>query len=200
MKKTLVVLALCLLGAAGAFADLALGINGALYMDDVELEAADGPSIAEAFRNGEGIYYGLMAEFMGKHMGLGLQFMGSWYTSAWGDPLRDLDANVYLSAHVLGSRFVIDPMIDAGLGYISKDFSDQALDDDPDNPIAATAYWYLGAGVGVNIWRLGIYTKFMWHFPVGQVIGTSGWGDEYPIAEFGLKPYKILIGAKFILG
>ena len=34
MKKILVVSVLCLLGAAGAFADLALGINGALYMDD----------------------------------------------------------------------------------------------------------------------------------------------------------------------
>src|SRR4030042_1222465 len=118
MKKTLLVLVLCLLGAAGAFADLALGINGALYMDDAELEAADGPSIAEAFRNGEGIYYGLMAEFMGKHMGLGLQFMGSRYMTGIGDAMFDLDTNLYLSAHVLGSRFIIDPTIDAGLGSI----------------------------------------------------------------------------------
>ena len=200
MKKILVVAVLCLLGATGAFADWALGINGALYMDDAELEAANGPSIGDAFRSGEGIYWGLMAELMGKHMGLGLQFMGSRYMSAWDDQLLDLDINLYLSAHVLGSRFIIDPTVDAGLGYISKDWADRDLDDDPDNPIAATAYWYLGAGVGVNIWRLGIYTKFMWHFPMGQVMGTSGWGDEYPIEEFGLKPYKILLGAKFILG
>jgi hypothetical protein len=53
--------------------------------------------------------------------------------------------------------------------------------------------------VGVNIWRLGIYTKFMWHFPMGAVEGT-GDGGTYPIEEFGLKPYKILLGAKFILG
>ena len=199
MKKILVVLALCVLGAAGAFAELALGLNGALYMDDAELEAASGPSVAEAFRNGEGIYYGLMAEFMGKHMGLGLQGMASWYTSAWGDVLRDLDGNIYLSAHVLGSRFIIDPMVDLGLGYISKDWAESDLDDDPDNPIAATAYWYLGAGVGVNIWRLGIYTKFMWHFPMGAVQGTGDLSG-YPIEEFGLKPYKIMLGAKFILG
>jgi hypothetical protein len=91
-------------------------------------------------------------------------------------------------------------MVDVGLGYISKDYADKDnLDDDPDNPIAATAYWYLGAGVGVNIWRLGIYSKFMWHFPIGQVMGT---GDltGIPIEEFGLKPYKIMIGAKIILG
>jgi len=199
MKKILVVSVLCLLGAAGAFADLALGLNGALYMDDAQLEAATGRSIAEAFQDGEGIYYGLMAEFMGKHLGLGLQFMGSWYVSAFNDALRDIDANLYLSAHMLGSRFVVDPTIDAGLGYIWKDWADRSLDDDPDNPIAATAYGYLGAGVGVNIWRLGIYSKFIWHFPIGQVMGTGDLSG-YPIEEFGLKPYKILIGAKFILG
>ena len=199
MKKILVVLALCVLGAAGAFAELALGLNGALYMDDAALETATGRSVAEAFQNGEGIYYGLMAELMGKHMGLGLQFMGSVYDSAFSAQLLDLDTNLYLSAHVLGSRFIVDPTLDAGLGYISKDWADSDLDDDPDNPIAATAYWYLGAGVGVNIWRLGIYTKFMWHFPMGAVQG-SGYLSDTELEAFGLKPYKILIGAKFILG
>jgi hypothetical protein len=100
---------------------------------------------------------------------------------------------------VLGSRFVIDPTIDAGLGYISKDWADESLDDDPDNPIAATAYGYLGAGVGVNIWRLGIYSKFIWHFPMGPVQG-SGYLSDTDLEAFGLKPYKILVGAKFILG
>jgi hypothetical protein len=199
MKKMPVVLVLCLLGAAGAFADVALGLNGALYMDDAELEAATGRSVADAFRNGEGIYYGLMAEFMGKHLGLGLQFMGSWYVSYFDEVLRDIDANIYLSAHVLGSRFVIDPTVDAGLGYIWKDWADNDLDDDPDNPIAATAYGYLGAGVGVNIWRLGIYSKFIWHFPMGAVQG-SGYLSGTELEAFGLKPYKILIGAKVILG
>ena len=171
MKKLLVVLVLCTLGAAGAFADLALGLNGALYIDDpADYTAGD---VWSAFHNGEGIYYGLMAELMGKNLGLGLQFMGSKYTSAFGDQLLDLDTNLYLSAHVLGSRAVLDPMLDAGLGYISKDWAKKSLDDDPDNPIAATAYWFLGAGVGLNVWRLGFYGKFMWHFPMGAVQGTG---------------------------
>jgi hypothetical protein len=198
-KKIFVVLVLATLAAAGAFADLALGLNGALYMDDAALEAATGRSVAEAFQDGEGIYYGLMAEFMGKHLGLGLQFMGSWYTSAWGDALRDLDTNLYLSYHILGSRFVVDPMLDAGLGYVSKDWADRSLDDDLDNPIAATVYGYLGAGVGVNIWRLGLYSKFIWHFPMGAVQG-SGYLSGTELEAFGLKPYKILVGAKIILG
>ena len=197
MKKILVVAGLCLLGAAGAFADLALGINGALYLDDPSLYTAG--DIGEAFRNGEGIYYGLMAEFMGKHMGLGLQFMGSRYMTGIGDAMFDLDTNLYLSAHVLGSRFIIDPTIDAGLGYIFKDWADRDLDDDLDNPIAATAYGYLGAGVGVNIWRLGLYSKFIWHFPMGPLQGSGG-GGTYTLEEFGLRNYKILLGAKIILG
>jgi hypothetical protein len=198
MKKTTIVLVLCLLGAAGAFADFALGLNGALYLDNPELYTAG--DIASAFRNGEGIYYGLMGEFMWKRVGLGLQFMGSCYETAIGDRMRDLDTNLYLSWHVLGSRFVIDPMLDAGLGYIFKDWADRSLDDDLSNPIAATAYGYLGAGVGVNIWRIGVYSKFIWHFPMGPLQGTGATGDGYTIEEFGLRHYKILLGAKFIFG
>ncbi len=197
MKKTIMVLALCLLGAAGAFADFALGLNGALYLDNPALYTAG--DIARAFRNGEGIYYGLMGEFMTKHVGLGLQFMGSRYMTAIGDPMLDLDTNLYLSWHLLGSRFVVDPMLDAGLGYIFKDWAVRSQDDDPSNPIAATAYGYLGAGVGVNIWRLGLYSKFIWHFPMGALHGSGG-GVTYTIEEFGLRRYKVLIGAKFIFG
>ncbi len=197
MKKTTVVLVLCLLGAAGAFANFALGLNGALYLDNPSYYTAG--DIAAAFRKGEGIYYGLMAEYLWKHMGLGLQFMGSCYDTAIGDRMRDLDTNIYVSAHVLGSRFFIDPMVDAGLGYIFKDWANRSLDDDPNNPIAATVYGYLGAGVGVNIWRLGLYSKFIWHFPMGALQGSGG-GVTYTIQEFGLRHYKILIGAKVILG
>jgi len=198
MKKILVVLVLATLAAAGAFADLALGLNGALYIDNPEDYGVG--DVGAAFQKGEGIYYGLMAELMGKYMGLGLQFMGSKYESAFFEQLLDLDTNIYLAGHILGSRFVVDPSVEAGLGYIAKDYADDAADDDPNNPITATKYWYLGAGVGVNIWRLGIYTKFMWHFPMGGVEGTGGTGDVYPIEAFGLKPYKIILGAKFILG
>ncbi len=47
MKKISIVLALVMLAAAGAFADFAVGLNGALYMDDAELESATGRTIAD---------------------------------------------------------------------------------------------------------------------------------------------------------
>jgi hypothetical protein len=198
-KKILIVLVLSLLAAGGAFADFALGLNTALYMDDAELQAATGRSIGQAFAHGEGIYYGLLAEFLTKYMGLGFSFMGSRYMSAFDAAMRDLDLNGYVAAHVLGSRFVIDPSVEAGLGWIQKDYAYSADDDDPNNPISATWYWYLGGGLELNIWRLGIFTKFIYHFPIGPVFGT---GDLYgiPIEPFALKPYKIVLGVKFIFG
>jgi hypothetical protein len=198
MKKILIALVLALLAAGGAFADFAIGVNGALYMGSEELQAATGQSIGEAFLSGEGIYYGLMAEFLGKYMGLGGAFMGSKYMSATLGPMYDLDLNAYIAAHVLGSRFVIDPSVEAGLGWIQKDKT-PANDDDPDNPLAATFYWYLGGGLELNIWRLGIFTKFIYHFPLGPAWG-AGDLSGIPLEPFALKPYKIIIGVKFIFG
>jgi hypothetical protein len=196
-KRTWLVLVLMVAAAAGAFADFGLGLIGSLYMDDVEWEAASGRSIADAFRDGEGIYYGLMGEFMGPRVGLGLSVLASVYESAWGDELVDADLNAYLVGHVLGSRTVLDPMVEVGLGYIAKDYADSDFDDDPDNPIAATKYWFLGAGLGVNLGPVGFYTKFDYHLPLGAVQGT---GDlfGYDIEAFGLKPYKVVIGAKLL--
>ena len=198
MKKILVVAVLCLLGATGAFADWALGINGALYLDDAEWQAATGRSIAEAFRSGEGIYYGLMAEFMGKHMGFGVEFMSSFYNSYFDVPMYDIDTNMYLAAHFLGSRFIIDPTLEVGLGAIWSDYQG-GFDDDPDNPVSGTIYWDVGAGVGLNIWRLGIYTKFIYHFPIRPMQGSGPLYGE-TLEAFPLPPYKILLGAKIILG
>jgi len=199
MKKILVVAVLCLLGATGAFADWALGINGALYMSDADVQAATGQSIGEAFRNGEGIYYGLMAEFMGKHMGLGLAYMASFYDSYLDFPMYDMDVNINLVGHLLGSRFIIDPTVEAGLGAIWTDYAAQEFDDDPDNPLAGTVYWDLGLGVGINVWRLGVYTKFIYHFPIRPMNGSGPLQGEQ-LEAFDLKPYKILLGAKIILG
>jgi hypothetical protein len=169
-----------------------------LYMDDAEWHAATGRSIAAAFRSGEGAYWGLMGELMGKHMGLGGEFMLSFYNSYFDVPMYDIDANMYLAAHVLGSRFIVDPTLEVGLGAIWSDYQG-GFDDDLDNPVSGTVYWDLGAGVGLNIWRLGFYTKFIYHMPIRAMRGSGPlYGED--LEAFPLPPYKILIGTKIILG
>jgi len=199
VKKTiLIVLVLGLLAAAGAFAELALGLNGALYIDDPSGYTVG--DVGAAFQKGEGIYYGPLAELLGKRMGLGLSFMFSRYTSSFDILMQDTDLNLYLDGHILGSRFLIDPMVEAGLGWIQKDYANETEDDDPDNPITATKYWFLGGGLGLNIWRLGVFAKFIYHFPMGpvQMTDPSGTLTGINLEAFGLKPYKIVLGAKFI--
>ncbi len=198
-KKMLIVLVLSLLVAGGAFADFALGLQGALYIGTAELQQETFGSVASAFAHGDGIYYGPMIEFLSKYWGVGGSFMFSRYLSSFNAALWDWDANVYLGVHFLGSRFVFDPSIEAGLGYIQKDYFYRWQDDDPNNPLAATWYWYLGGGLELNVWRLGIYSKFIYHFPLGPAWGG---GDlmGIPLEPFALKPYKIILGVKFMFG
>jgi hypothetical protein len=206
MKKTLaLVLILTIVAAAGAFADFGLGLVGALYMDDSEWEEASGHSIAQAFRNGEGIYYGLMGEFMGNKWSLGAAYMASFYKAIFDPtiPMVDMDLNLYLGGHFLGTRSILDPFLEGGLGYIFKDYADKQYDDDPDNPITRTVYWYLGGGLGVNLGPVGLFGKFVYHIPFqhqpsGYVKDEYGTSTEITLEEYALKPYKIVLGAKIM--
>jgi hypothetical protein len=210
MKKTIVVvLILAVVAAAGAFADFGLGLIGSLYMDKAEFADATYGSVADAFRQGEGIYYGLMGEFMGKKWSLGGAYMASFYR-AWFDstiPMMDMDLNLYLGGHFLGTRSILDPSLEGGLGYIFKDYADKKYDDDPDNPLTRTLYWYLGAGLGVNLGPVGVFGKFIYHIPFrSQPPGTIEYYDELgflhtttiDLEDFALKPYKIVLGAKIM--
>ena len=206
-KKTIiVVLILAVVGAAGAFADVGIGVIGALYMDDAEWASATGYTVSQAFRHGEGVYYGLMGEFMGKNVSLGGAYMASFYNAIFDPtiPMVDMDMNLYLGGHFLGTRKVLDPFVEAGLGYIFKDYANEAYDDDPDNPITRTAYWYLGAGLGANLGPVGLFGKFIYHIPfarqpVGYVYDpVSGMDTPILLEDFALKPYKIVLGAKIM--
>lgn len=201
MRKTIsLVLGLVLLAAAGAFADFSVGLNGSLYMSEEALDGSSPSSIADRFQRGEGIYYGLMAELLGRNIGLAGSYMASFYDSAWGEELMNMDMNLALEGHLFGSRRILDPLIGVGLGYIFTDWADSELDDDEDNPIAALYYWYLDAGLGVNLGPVGIFAKFLYHFRIGPPEGQGALEGitltEYNEGQGGLEPYKIVIGAK----
>ncbi len=202
MRKTVIILmVLGLVAAAGAFADLSLGLNGAVYMDDAALQNTTGVSLSQQFQSGDGVYYGLMAEILGRKIGLAGSYLASFYTSdVTGYEMVNMDLNLALDAHLLGSRTIIDPIIGVGLGYIAKDFANEADDQDPDNPLTATAYWFLEGGLGLNFGPLGIFGKFLYHLPLGDgtVSGQGGLSDT-ELEAYALQPYKIEIGAKVML-
>jgi len=119
-------------------------------------------------------------------------------------PMVDMDMNLYLGGHFLGTRSVLDPFVEAGLGYVFKDYADDMYDDDPDNPITRTAYWYLGAGLGANLGPVGFFGKFIYHIPFARqpagyvydpILGTD---TAISLEDYALKPYKIVLGGKIM--
>jgi hypothetical protein len=119
-----------------------------------------------------------------------------------------MDLNLYFSYHLIKATSVIDPFGEIGVGYIFKDYVDSQYDDDPDNPLTASTYWFAGGGLGVNLGFIGVFAKFNYLIPFpGAIKAESTIYDSYgnpvdvtwDIEEFALKPYRIVIGAKLIL-
>jgi len=206
-KKILITILLITLTASGVFAlNLSLGLNGALYMDDGEYNGWD--DRFEAFQEGERIYYGLMIEILGDQVGIGGNFFSSIYESSFGMEMIDMDLNLALSYHLLGSTFFLDPFGEIGIGYISKDYTDDDIADiDGDMPVTAMGYWFAGLGAGLNLGAIGFYGKFLYHFNLGAPAVEDEFYDkdgqavtvEYTLEEYALKPYKFVLGAKLIL-
>jgi len=210
-KKILILVVLITFAASGAFAlNLSLGLNGALYMDDNEYPTWKDKT--DAFKKGDGVYYGLMAEILGDEYGLIANYYASVYQASFGPEMIDMDLNLGLSYHLFGTTAFFDPFGELGIGYIFKDYTDPTLADfDGDLPVSAMSYWYAGVGAGINLGEsIGVFTKFHYHFKLGPptveeefyyldefgnpVIATV----EYEVEEFALKSYKFVLGAKLI--
>jgi len=203
MKKIAILMVLGVFIVTGAFAELAIGVNGALYMDDSELDTATYDSLADQFQAGEGVFYGGFVEILGRKAGLGAAFNASFYPAPWDGvtEMVDMDLNVYLSYHLFKATSFIDPFGEIGLGYISMDYANEEEDWDTENPLTASTYWYAGAGLGVNLGFIGVFAKFIYHFEIPgavTVYDDSGY-VSYDLEEYALKPYKVMIGAKLIL-
>ena len=211
-KRLIAALAICLVAAGGAFAQIGLGVNAALYSDT-------GMSLSEfgsRLHKGEGVFYGPFIELAMGKTALGLSGNFSFYDEDWslaGDgsypiPMMDFDLTLYLQGHFLGYKSLLDPFLELGLGVMGKDFADADYDPDTNNPIMATSYAQLGGGLGVNFGPVGIFLKGLYLFPFGSVDATYEYKDPntgskatytYPLAEYPLKRLKLILGAKIIL-
>ena len=208
LKKTILVLAIFTFVATGAFGQIVLGISGVQYYQ----EDANGnlPSLSEAwgdFKDGTGVYGGIFAELILGNTGLGLSFNQQTYEDLV-DPVLDMwnyDVNLSLSHHIFGGRAFIDPFLQAGVGLFAYDYKNKeevkALyypDLVIDDPLAGSAYFDFGLGLGVNFGSLGIFFKAMWNVQSQDPL-YSQTEAGYEIYPLPVMPFKWVFGAKLIL-
>ena len=197
-KKFLAALALVAAVGSGAFAQLAIGASGAIYADSFD----SAESIAERFQRGEGIFWGPFIELGLDKFALGFSANFSKYQEdfGWGTlyAMMDMDYTFYVQGHPLGYKFIIDPFVEAGGGYMAKDYANEAQDPDPDNPLTKTGYFQLGGGLGVNLGALGIFAKFDYLFPGQSSTATLPDGSSYSLEKYPMNKMKFMLGAKII--
>ena len=229
MKKLLVALLLVAVIASGAFAQLMIGVSGALHMD--QFSATE---IKNSFQTGDGVFYGGQIEIAGKHLGLGFTANVSSYTVATyvqaydsnGAPVglpvyqpamkfMDYDMTLYLSYHLFGARAFLDPFGEFGGGILATGFAD-AADSTLYRPydgsfFTASYYWYGALGLGINLGPIGIFGKFAVNYPIKSSFqanwkGTNVKTDLYPYGyDWFLYPngylpkFRFTAGVKLIL-
>ena len=207
MKKFGIALLFAVLLSSGAFAQLMIGVSGALHMDS----QLSGSEIKDRFNKGDGIFYGGSIEIAGKHLGLGVTlnvsnydlyfdgipslgyYNGQSYTVASGLlSMRDYDITVYLSYHLFGARKFLDPFGEFGGGLLATGF-DKSSDNDAYNPydsafFMAKYYWYAGLGLGLNLGIIGVSAKVSYNYPLSTKYKTN-LKSELGGAEADLTPY-----------
>lgn len=211
-KRLIAVLAILTVAAAGAFAQIGLGLNAAIYSDT----GMDAGEFRDRLQNGEGVFYGPFIELAFRQSALGLSGNFSFYDEDWSFdqsgsfmvPMVDFDLTLYAQGHLIKYRAVLDPFLEIGLGVMGKEFADESYDPDTDNPLMAKTYVQAGGGLGINLGGLGIFIKGLYLFPFGDPLEVSydyidpvtGPGTyTYPLSEYPLKRFKLIAGAKIIL-
>jgi hypothetical protein len=215
-KKLIIALALVAVLSGGAFAQLTLGVTGALHMDQ-QMSAQE---ISDAFNGNGNIYYGFLAEIIGKHIGLGASVNVSNPTLDSVVPTINYDANFYLSYHLFGGRAFLDPFGEFGFGVFASDYqnsSDRPTDPlgNPagTSPISASPYWYGALGAGINLGPIGVFGKFAYNMVIQRHLTDSetkteipffgnytydSATDTYSVVQY-VPQYRFTIGAKLIL-
>ncbi len=239
MKRFVIAVLFAVILTSAAFGQLILGISGNLYY--MEDEEGDLPSISDAFEHfqeGYGVFGGVFVEIVGNKTGLGLSMNFSDPVAGYDDYLQtyseslaqqSVDVNVYLSHHLFGGRALIDPFLNLGIGVMMHTYADpdnawlyynpMANDPEPyygqyidiDDPLAASLYWDIGFGLGVNLGAIGIFAKASFNGIISDLLtgtydeGADNYfdggipGEEYIIPSFDPMPFKWTFGAKLIL-
>ena len=217
MKKLTVILIMFAIVSTSLFAQgLGFGLSvNQYYMED---DNGDLPTLSEAwddFKEGNGRYWGGFGELMGRNYALWLSFNfmidradpAYWedvmlYDDASAFDMWNYDVNLYLAYHFFGTKSILDPFVQAGFGvwvydYMNKD----ALRDEgetwvTDDPLMGSAYFDLGAGLGINLGGFGVFFKAMYNFQLDEPL----YGEEdQTIFELPVMPLKWTFGAKMLI-
>jgi hypothetical protein len=207
MKKIMAALLFAAVLGSGAFAQLMVGVSGALHMDE-KLSASE---IRDRFQKGDGIFYGPTFEIAGRHLGVGLtgnvsSYERDVYVQAWDQSglsftgpvlhqimqFTDYDLTLYLSYHLFGGHAFLDPFGEFGGGVLATGFKNDA-DTQTYNPyqgdfFAASYYWYAALGLGVNLGPIGLYGKFSFNYPLKTKFQDTLRGDTSD-TKYDLNPY-----------
>lgn len=195
-RKFFAVLVLAALVAAGASAQLVIGVSGALPMDTND---ASYQQVADQFKSGQGVFYGAYAEVIMHRVGIGFSVNTMTMYDYYFDLLMDIiDADLYVSYHLFGGRALLDPFAELGYGVIGSQW------DTGTDWVDASYYWYAALGLGVNLGPVGVSAKFAYNYQMNK---TPELADGSPAPAFGyylfgyqyLPPYRVTIAAKLIL-
>jgi hypothetical protein len=215
MKKIFLALAMVMIVTTGAFSQVSLGVSVAQYSEGAiplleAWENVTGDSDVEAM-----LFWGGFGEIAFGKLGFGLSF-NVWDLQDNDVPELDTwlyDANIYAINHLFGARAFIDPFIQVGFGIYAFDQKNSEFKSDyltsmsggPEDPIAGSGYWDVGAGLGLNIGSIGIFVRGMYTFLLDGYLEGTNWDgnpyDIYPI-DFVIDQwgnFKWTFGAKLIL-
>jgi hypothetical protein len=184
-KKLFVFVAFVALVGGGAFAQLAIGVTGALHMDQ-QMSASE---VANAYQKGDNILYGGFIEILGKHVGGGISAnFTAPYSTNGGVNLMDYDADLYLSYHIFKATSFIDPFLEGGVGLMATTYQNKsdAASGTPD-PIAASPYYYGALGLGVNLGHsIGVFGKLAYNIQIARHLTyTDSNGDTQDTPYYG---------------
>jgi hypothetical protein len=196
-KKLFVLVALIALVSGGVFAQLALGVTGALPMN----QQYGASEIANDFKTGNNIYYGGFLELLGKHIGFGVSANFS-PVKGYSPELLSWDGDLYLSYHLFRATGFLDPFLEVGGGLFALSY----YNDTPagqSSLLAASPYWYGALGLGINLGHhLGIFGKFAYNMAINSQFDGKPFYYYYDSNSnkiSDIPEYRFTLGLKIIL-
>jgi hypothetical protein len=190
MKAIALALALSCLALSG-FSQTRVDITAVLTKDFI-----DSPSLDQAASalGGQQLLVGLGWEVVMDHIGIGGSYAVDFHEDSPAEWWLDWEAQaIYCSYHILGSRSLIDPFVDAGLACAGRVFLGPS--GAPAERLALAIYPFASAGAALELNGLRAGAKLSYALSQGAIPATSI--PAYPLGRFQVSAFAgISLGAR----